>query len=447
MAKTIVIIGAGISGLSLHYFLKKRYSNRPDVRIVLLEKNDGPGGNIRTLFKDNVLFECGPNGFLANQPATLSLIEDLGLTDQLVSADPSANRRYILVNGHLHQVPSNLGTLLKFKSMKLSEKLRIFWEPFVSKGNDPEESLDHFIRRRFGSACAKYLADPMVSGIYAGDSSHLSVQMAFPKVYEYEQKFGSVIKGLSGSRQDKIMKGGLKSFQKGMGQLILGLAQAAGEALHINEPVRQVLHASPYYLVVTDHEKYAADELFICSPSYAAADLLHKLDSELALALKSIEYASISVVGLEFSKASFERICDGFGYLVPSFENSVVLGVLFESQIFQNRAPEKSLMVRVMIGGVRNPQCVQWSEEQLIQTACQELTDRFGIKEEPLKKFLIKYSKAIPQYETQGIKLKGRIHERLLRFDNLYLRSNYLDGVSLNECVKNSKELASRSNL
>ena len=449
MTKNIVIIGAGISGLSLLYFLKKKYAGRSDVRITLLEKNDHAGGNIRTQSEGSAVFECGPNGFLANQPVMLDLISELGLIGELISARAEAKRRYVLIEDQLHAFPMNPAQLFGFRPMRLSQKLRIFLEPFVAKGNDPQESIYGFVKRRFGHACAKYFADPMVSGIYGGNSEYLNAACAFPKVYEYEQTSGSVIKGMMASKKKAggSLKAELRTFKGGMGTLIKALADACAESVRLNEPVREIIHAAPYFLVVTDQDKYSADELYIATPAFAAAALLRYFDGDLIRALSAVEYAPIAVVGLLFEKTAFTNIPDGFGYLIPSSEQKRVLGVLTESNIFEGRAAESQVMLRVMIGGARHPQCAKMTQEELTEIALAEIKERYGVTEPPAGRFFINYSKAIPQYETQYPMLKKRILQHLTSIKGLFLLSNYLDGVSSNDCVKNARAAAHRSNL
>lgn len=449
MTKNIVIIGAGISGLSLLYFLKKKYAGRSDVLITLLEKNDHTGGNIRTQSEGGAVFECGPNGFLANQPVMLDLINELGLTGEMITARAEAKRRYVLVDGQLHAFPINPGQLFSFLPMRLSQKLRIFLEPFVAKGKDPQESLDGFVKRRFGHACAKYFADPMVSGIYGGNSEHLNAQASFPKVYEFEQTAGSVIKGMMASRRKSggSLKAELRTFKSGMGTLIKALEDACAGTVRLNEAVREVIHAAPYYLVVTDQDKYPADELYMATPAFAAASLMRYFDEDLIRALSAIEYAPITVVGLLFDKNAFQTIPDGFGYLIPSSQNKKVLGVLAESNIFEGRAADTQILLRVMIGGSRHPQCAKMGKDELTQLALEEISERYGLTQSPAAKFFINYPKAIPQYETQYPMLKKRITQHLTSLKGLFLLSNYLDGVSSNDCVKNAQLLAGRSNV
>jgi len=109
--KKITIIGGGISGLAALHFLKQRLGD--SVELTLLEKDPRAGGKIQSQRADGVCFEMGPNGFLDNQPATLRLIDELGLTPELIEANASSKRRYIQMQGILHKLPMDPVSLIK----------------------------------------------------------------------------------------------------------------------------------------------------------------------------------------------------------------------------------------------------------------------------------------------------------------------------------------------
>ncbi len=442
MNKNILIIGAGISGLSLLYFLKRKYAGQPEVKITLLEKEDHPGGNIQTLRENGSLIECGPNGFLANQPATLDLIESLGLSSDLIAADTSAQKRFVLIEGQLHRVPLDPLGLFGFAPMTFSEKLRVLAEPFIPKGKVANEVVYDFAKRRFGVKAARYFMDPMVSGIYAGDSEFLSIEAAFPRLYEFEQRSGSVVWGMINSKNR--IKGELKSFRQGMSHLIEALTREAQGMIKFNETVRQVVRANEYYVVVTDRDKYTADELFICTPAHVTGPLLEDLHVDLGRALCSIDYAPLAVATLLFEKAALRASPEGFGYLIPSSEDNPVLGVLIESNVFEGRAPEGHVLLRVMLGGSRNPECTRGSKEELMAIVLKEIDQRYGVEMTPCAQWLTTYARAIPQYEASYLTLKKRIRSGLTTLPKLHLLANYLDGVAVNDCIRNAKQITER---
>src|SRR5262245_35319161 len=106
-----VIIGAGISGLSLGWFLKQQKEN---IRLTLLEASDRPGGLIQTIKRDRFLFEQGPRSLSTWGAglATLKLIEDLGMQDQVLFADPAAKIRYLFTEKQLQRLPTSFISLL-----------------------------------------------------------------------------------------------------------------------------------------------------------------------------------------------------------------------------------------------------------------------------------------------------------------------------------------------
>jgi protoporphyrinogen/coproporphyrinogen III oxidase len=442
MTKNIVIIGGGISGLSLLYFLKRKYAARNDIKITLLEKSGRPGGNIQTQEEKGCFFECGPNGFLAQEPALLDLVSELGLMPDLITADAGAKKRYVLIDQVLQEVPSGPLGLFGFKPMTLGEQLRVFAEPFIAKSRVPNEAVYDFAKRRFGVQAARYFMDPMVSGIYAGDSEFLSIEAAFPRIYQLEQRYGSVIRGMLASGGKTKFRSEMKSFRYGMGQLVNALVDRTRESIRLNEPVREIIRANAYYLVVTDQDKYPADELYMCTPAYAAGALIDGLHRDMAQALKSIDYAPLAVVGLVFERSAFNKAPEGFGYLVPSIEENPVLGVLIESNVFAGRAAPSQVLLRVMIGGSRNPECARKSTDELTTMALIEIGLRYGVTAQPKTRFCVSYQHAIPQYETAYIALKSRIQKGLITLPHLHLLANYLNGVAVNDCVRNAKETA-----
>src|SRR5436190_24171865 len=95
----ILIVGAGISGLSLAYRLQEQL---PNARITILEQASRPGGTTWSERENGFLVELGPNGFLDSKPTTLTLSRDVGLTAQLTQASEAAGKnRYLLLGNGL----------------------------------------------------------------------------------------------------------------------------------------------------------------------------------------------------------------------------------------------------------------------------------------------------------------------------------------------------------
>ena len=275
MSKQVLIIGAGISGLATLHYLKEKYATRPDVAILLLEQSSMPGGTIQSIARGNYLFETGPNGFLDSsplrgpnghrepngKPRTLDLIRDLELSAELVKANGSAQIRYVALEDTLHAFPTNPARFFTFKPLRWREKARVFAEIFVSKGNDPDESVYDFGARRFGKRFADIFLDPVVSGIYGGDARATVLKAAFGRIYGLEQQYGSLFKAMFKLRKGGIPKGTLTSFRRGQAQLTDALTRRYRDDIRFNEQVSSIARTSGRFAVMTASARHEADEV------------------------------------------------------------------------------------------------------------------------------------------------------------------------------------------
>jgi len=452
MTKQILIIGGGLSGLSLLHHFYRRFGNREDIKLRLLERESHPGGDISTREVDGCLFEGGPNGFLNNRESLLQIIDDLKLKDQVIEASPQAARRYIVYKNALHCLPSGPRGLFGFAPLPLMSKLRIFAEYFVPKGGDPDETVAEFGRRRFGRNFARYLLDPMVSGVFAGRSDELVLRECFPRIHELEQEHGSLIHALltarkaSGGMSGRISFGGkLCSLKKGMGQLTGRLYEKYKDLIGLAEPVLGIEPSGGGYVVPTGRMKYYADELYICTPAKEAARLLKGVDNGLAENLERIEYVPVCVAGLVYNKEKTPDIPQGFGFLVPSDQQQgPVLGVLFSDQIFPGRCHPDKRLCRIMIGGGRHREVAEWNDEKIIDTARQAVKIFCKVDAVPARVVLKVHRKGIPQYTRRYSGLKKHIERHLAEHPHLHLNSNYIGGISMNDCAANSRSAAEK---
>ncbi len=384
----VAIIGGGISGLSTLHFLKKKYHD--DIDVTLYEANPYLGGNIRSLHQDGFIFETGPNGFINNAPTTLELIEDLGLTQELISADAFAKRRYIQLDGKLHLLPSDFPTFIKSSILTPLEKFLLVKGMFNKKVS-MDQSISDYVTARFCKGVAEKLADPFIRGIFGGDIKKLHMAQAFPK----------------------MKKGTMTSLKGGMGQIFEKFEARYAQHIIKSQSIEAL-------------EKIKADRIISTVPAYKAATLTNNQS------LSQIRYCTVSVVGLGFDVASFKQKPDGFGYLIPSNQGKDILGVLIESNVYANRAPEGKIMVRVMIAQDAAP-------EALIQKALKELDQTFGLSGKPVVRFVQAWPKAIPQYEMNYAQVLSNVH---LQKDGLTISGNFIKGISLNDCINNAKDIA-----
>ncbi|HMB91632.1 MAG TPA: protoporphyrinogen oxidase, partial [Rhodothermales bacterium] len=221
---SVAILGGGIAGLTAAFLLEQA-----GFEATVFEKKDQPGGVIQTEQAEGFLVEYGPNSLRAPTALLQSLIADLGLADDIVEASAAVRRRYVVRNGKLVALPSSPPGLLRSKLLSLKGTIRLLGEPFIAPA-DPaiEESVATFVRRRLGQEALVYGANPFVAGIFAGDPEQLSLQHAFPRLWEWEQQYGSLLKGQFKTarqhRSDSNNPPGIFSFRGGLQRLPDALA-------------------------------------------------------------------------------------------------------------------------------------------------------------------------------------------------------------------------------
>lgn len=406
--KRISIIGGGISGLAVLHYLKQRLGE--SAKITLFEREAVVGGTIRSFKHGSSLFEWGPNGFLDNQPATIQLIQELELTDQLIEAQRTAQRRYIQIKGELLVIPAGVLDFIRTPLLPLKDKCSLIAGIF--KNNiSADRSIYDYVSQRFSRHIAEALVDPFISGIYAGNIKRLHMASAFPKL-----------------KRKGFKKARMRSFRGGMGEIIEALYNRYKNHIQTN------LEISPGQI--------NAGIIIVAAPAYAAAKIVENLNPVLAGVLGQIPYAPLAVAGLLFKKSSFKKEPDGFGYLIPSKENKDILGVLIESNVYAYRAGTDQIMMRVMLGGAHHPAIINDEPNQILAKAIKEIDSVYGLSDNPIETFVKLWPKAIPQYETNYPQWRQSIAEISAKTPNLYLCANYLDGISFNDCVNNAKTLA-----
>ncbi len=442
----VVIVGGGISGLSLAYFLLKK---KPDLDIKIIEAENKAGGKIVSENISSFLCEAGVNGFLNNKPSTIALANELGI-EPLMGSEHS-KVRYILIDGQLKKVPEDPLKFFASSLLSLRGKIRMIGEYFIPPlKEDIDESVQSFVSRRVGTEFYEKLIDPMSTGIYAGDPTKMSMKSCFPKVYWLEKKYGGLIKGLIALKKEKknvetAPKSMLMSFRNGMVELIQSLENKLASKILKNKKVLDItLNNGLYNLYMADGEYLQATKIVLACPAHESANIVKEFDKELGKLLASIPYPPLSVVAFGFKTEQIGFGTGLYGFLVPHREKRKILGCLFDSTIFPNRAPQGYVLLRTMIGGMRSPELALLPDEKLIETALSELRDILSIKGDPEFIKIFRWQRAIPQYQVGHEEKLRKIDERLKSFPGFYLTGNAYRGVSVNDCIQNSIELADK---
>lgn len=438
----VAIVGAGISGLTAAFRLQQR-----GVPVVVYEGSPRAGGMIQTRSHDGYLTEYGPNTIMTNSVAVPELIRNLGLESRRVLPSPSAETRYIVRDGRLVRLPQSLPGAIGTRLLSLKAKLRVLAEPFVGKTFSPhpesDESLARFVHRRLGREFLDYLIDPFVAGVFAGDPEQLSVQHAFPKMAALEQQYGSLIKGaLLGAKERRLRNAPLKSeprmfsFDGGLGVLTDTLADRLNGAVRLKCPVERIERADDGWRVYSaaGHESHSS--VLFCSPAHrllaleAAPDLAHELGH-----FRQVYCPPIARMAFGFHRSQVTHPLDGFGALVPRKESLSILGVLFSSSMFENRAPKDHVLLTVFAGGARNPQLLNQPAGQIARLALDDLRSLLGITGAPSFSDVATIERSIPQYNVGYGAVKDLIQRIETRCPGLFVAGNFSHGISVSDCI------------
>jgi oxygen-dependent protoporphyrinogen oxidase len=442
----VVVAGAGIAGLSIAFELTRTCGD--DVEVLVLERAGRAGGNLRSERVNGYLCEWGPNGFLDNVPETLALVRQLGIEDRLLPADTRARKRFIYRRGRLHPVPTGpLGFALS-GLLSVRGRLRILGEPLAPRPSGGDETIHAFASRRIGPEAADVLIDSMVSGVFGGNARELSLRACFPKMWEMETTYGSLVKAMLARRRDRTPAGApmgapgghLTSFAEGVEEIVHGLTHVLGARVQTGRAVRRVRPRRPGaaegWLIDLDHGPgLEADAIVLAGSASMSATLVDGFDDDLARALRTIPTAPLAVVCLGYETNRLDRPLDGFGFLVPRGEGIGILGALWDSSIYQGRAPAGRSLIRVMIGGAHDPSVVTLDDDTLVERTREDLRTTMQLGIEPVFTRVFRHPAGIPQYTVGHLERLAAIDRRVAAHPGLVLAGNSYRGVSINACV------------
>jgi len=445
-APLTIVVGAGISGLTCAYALKKSGQN-----VLLLEASARPGGVIESVAENGFLFELGPQSFSGTEPL-FQLCDELGISSQLVEAPPGAPR-YIWLNGQFVPVPFSPGAFLASSLLSWRTKFSILTEVFrTAPPPEADESVANFIRTKFTQELLDRLVGPFISGICAGDPEELSLRAAFPKIYEADKLSGSVVRGSIRLAKNKATTGpkrraGLYSFQRGNATLIQSLADFLGPAIRYNTAIDEeiVRDGDQFVLNIVragGEREIRADKLVLATPAGVNANLLRSIAPEATFPFFDIEYAPVAVVSHGFRKNQVGTDLHGFGFLIPRSENIRTLGCVWNSSLFPGRAPADQVLITSFIGGARKPKTHRFSEAESAELVRSETREILRISGNPVIERITDYSCAIPQYNVGHLQRLQTIKDSVAKVPGLWLTGNYWNGPAIGACVEHALAVA-----
>jgi oxygen-dependent protoporphyrinogen oxidase len=439
----VAVIGGGVAGLAAAEGLSAAGHE------VIVVEAERAGGLIRSERREGFLCEAGPQAILSGRPDTKELVAAAGLESRVQWARAATRRRLVYVRGALRPLPTSPPALLKSSLLGAMAKLRLAREPFVPKG-DParDESVLAFCERRFGAEAARAIGAPAVIGIYAGDAANLSIQHALPRLWELEQKHGSVLRGAiaeRGQMQSDPDAGPPRSFSfpDGLGELPRALAAKLGPRLVIGRATAIEKTGAGFRVPLEAGAALEAERVIVTTPAAVTARLLQPLAPAASAALTSVPHAPVAVTVLGFrDAAALGMDLEAYGFVVARGEGVDVLGCQYESSIFEGRAPAGSALLRVLQGGTFTPAVVGESDDALAARAVADLRRVAGLRRDPDFVAVWRHATGIPQYDLQHAARLKAIREDLARVPGLHVIGQATSGVGLNDAIGGGVALA-----
>ena len=448
--KTVAIIGAGITGLTAALRLRDK-----GFEVRVYEASNRVGGVIQSVRQDGFLSEYGPNTILETTPLITQLVKDIGLASRRVETDPRAGARYLVRGKQPVSLPDSPPAFFGTRLFSARTKLRLFAEPFIRRAPaDIDEPLSAFVLRRLNREFLDYAINPMVAGVYAGDPEKLSVRHAFPKLWEVEQRYGSLILGQYLGARERKRRGTVSkanaakfSFDKGLQVLVDTLSERLGDAVRLSSPVNRVSRVDGRWTVniaaAAGASEFKHDAIVLAIPAYKLAELAVEPGIDLSV-LGQIEYPPVTSIVLGYRRQDVAHPCMGFGMLIPKVENCNTLGVIFSSALFPDRAPEGCITLTCYVGGARAPQLAGLDSEELIRLAHADIVTVLGASAKPVFSHIARHARAIPQYNVGYQRFKDIMNAAEAKAPGLYFAGHYRDGISLGDSIASGCQIADK---
>jgi oxygen-dependent protoporphyrinogen oxidase len=460
--RRIAVVGGGISGLSAAFAIEQvRSARSAPVEYVLFESSPRVGGVLVTDRVDGCLIEAGPDSFLTEKPWAADLCRELGVGDQLIGSNDADRKTYILVNGRLVVIPDGLMFMVPTKILptvlsplftvgtKLHMAREWFHPPHTANG---DETVAALVERHYGSEMVDRLADPLLSGVYGGEASQLSVRAVLPRFAEMEAQYGSLGRAMLASRRKmaQMAKGAPRplftSLRDGMQQMVDSiLTRLTQSFLRTSTSVTDLKPAPDGWIVAAAGRSEAFDGVILAVPTQAAATIVRSASPDLATELATIQYSSSVTLTLGYGQSVRSALPPGFGFLVPRSEGKRMLACTFVHNKFPHRAPPDRALVRCFLGGARDQEILESSDEEIVVVARKELRETLGLQADPLFARVYKWKGAMAQYGVGHLERLERIERLRSQLPGLYLAGNGYRGIGVPDCVRSGLEAARNS--
>jgi oxygen-dependent protoporphyrinogen oxidase len=442
----VAVVGGGISGLSAALALHKQGRS-----YLVLEASERLGGVIRTESEGGFLLEAGPDALLAQKPHAVALCRELGLGERLVPTNPSERAVYVLHRGVLHPlpdgmmlaVPTKVWPFLRSGLFSWPGKLRMGLDLVIpGRDGDGDESIASFLRRRFGQQAVDRLGEPLLAGIHAGDPERLSILATFPRFRDLERAHGSLVRGAwaqprPARRDGEPAPTAFYSLRGGLAELVAALtARLDPAALRTRAVVREIAQGPSGFAVrLEDGERIEAKSVVVAAPGPRIAPALEALIPRAAATLGAVPFASSATVLLGYRRAEVGHPLDGYGLVVPAGERLRTSALSFVSTKLPHRAPAGHVLLRGFLGGVRDPDALSLTDDEMIETVTAEMKDVLGLAGQPVTARVFRWPAATPQLEVGHLERMREAEREVASVPGLFLVGAGVRSTGIPDCV------------
>ena len=450
----VIIIGAGLTGLTTAFYLSKAGK-----KVAVIEKENRVGGQIGSFKQEGFIFERGPNTGVVSHPEVAELFLDLAPLCELETANEDSKRRLIWKGKKFHAIPSSLIGGVFTPLFTLFDKFRLLGEPFRKKGTDPNESVADLAARRLGKSFVDYAVDPFLSGVYAGNPETLITRYALPRLYNLEQNHGGFIKGAIAkmtepkTERDKLASKKVFSAKDGLSKLTEAMAQRIGEEFIFTSAEHSRLKQNEdksWSVLFSNNEKeleLQADKVITTSGAYTLPSILPFVDKNLMDKISNLKYAPVVQISVGVKDTENLKF-NAFGGLVPSREQREVLGILYPSACFENRAPKEGALFSFFIGGIKHRELTELSDKELEELILRNFHSmlHFPESKKPDLIHIFRHEKAIPQYELNSGERFKAVDEIEAKYPGLIIAGNLKGGIGMADRIKQGATIAQSLN-
>ncbi|WP_027484646.1 protoporphyrinogen oxidase [Rhodanobacter sp. OR87] len=452
------IIGGGITGLTAAFYLQRRLEDMGSApRLALLESEPRLGGKIRTTIRDGFLMEHGPDSFVASKKSAYQLVQDIGLENELVRNHTGqafiarGDRLYPIPAGTMMGIPVRLWPLLRSPLLSPLGKMRVvqdlFWPRKETGGDQP---VGDFFRRHLGNHIVDRLIEPLLSGIYAGDIDHYSLQALFPQIHQLSKNRRSLIRAMSGAyahvKQAPAGKaqGQFLSFKTGLQSLTARIeSRLKSCTIMKGSPARAIRRQGGHYRVeLDDGRTLDACSIILAVPGSAAVKLFPAAGNAISPVLLTPP-TSVANVVMAFPQGTAGMSLNGTGFVVPRGSGHAITACTWAHLKWPHVAPNGAALLRCYIGGPHDAQLVDESDATIVDTVMADLRHLMALRETPAFYQVTRWKHAMPQYSVGHLERLGDTRRTIAtQFPGVFLAGATYGGVGLPDCIRQGEQVA-----